>query len=532
MILFYIFSAIVRSEFQKDRSYSVSVKSKYSDVQTLDHFLYFLSDFSLDTSNRFLSEVLQHSDRSQTINDIEFLSSIISNLNLLSPSSLSILKSYIDINYYLPRCEMLRSLAHDIANDPVTLINDDPGFFLASKNPIENIDNFQYFQTNFTQSFNYDLNLNEYNSKRETLFIYADLTKEKSSNFVLQIINGQHSTFNNYNIILRPLSYSNKTANLRGYGVEMRPYKYLMEYEIDDDTHNSNDKDSDTAAFKEDVTTKNIDFETTSDYLNYTEIPFFGSKFTNYLSSENTEKELPLLLRDMSNNWPVYIRKISEEDVSVESTKQYEKISLFAERSQSQQNQNKDDDGGSPIYPVSTLNGRVFNIKNFDAFTFIEQIQKEQSFVDFLYTEFNLTKSDIQFNEPFKLNDDYLLDYRTKYAVWNKDYEKDNAYKDWSTNIKNIFRLRKNILNFLVYLDPTNPVHLTELYTVYLISQPQKTKDGKKNPLLPMRIGVVPRFNMASKASRRVAFAFAHLALHNQRDAFRCMEEKRGFIQE
>lgn len=523
MFLFFIFHTIVHSEFQKDRSYTVSVMSKYSNVQPVDNFLYFLSDFSYNNSNHFLTTILQHHDSSQSINDAEFLFSTISTLNIISPSSLSLLRNYIDLNYFLPRCEMFRSFAHDITAESINLINNDSGYFLASKNPIEQAD---VIQTNLTEVFTYDLQLNEYNNQRETIFIYADVTKSKSSEFIAKIITQENSYYTNYNLILRPISFTQAPAKLRGFGVEMRPYQYLMEYEVDDSIDKSSNSNQ-LNANKEDNTTKGIDFEISSDSINYSDISFFGSRFVNFLNSAKMDqeedegrkvKEMPELLRDMSNNLPLYIRRISEEETSVESTKEFDKFSFLIDRSKEQQSQNNNEDNGQ-IYPLSTINGRYISINNFDPFTFLDNIHEEQRFLDILREQFNLTQNNLSFREAFLPNDEFLLDYRTKYAIWDKDFENDPEYRDYSTNVKDIFHLRKNILSFAVYMDPSSPIHITELYTIYLLSQPEKLHNDRSRPKLPIRIGIIPHFNLGSRISRRISFAFAHIALHNPSDA-------------
>lgn len=502
MILFLLFGFIF-SEFQKNQTYSVSIKSKYAGIQNIDSYLFYLSQYSCSSIHKFLLKLCLDPSKISTINDLESLSSILLHDRLSSNSSLSLLHSYIELNYYLPYGEMIRSIAAEINVKSIETIKND-GFFFASKASSVNLDIIKYYETNFTQRFENDILLNEYSSDKTDLFIYADISHLKSQEIILSILSNRKSELNNkFNLILRPLSPPQHFPYLRGYGVEMKPIKSTVPVVNEDKIQVKE------VTLRHDSTTDLIKEDMPSDYLNYSEINLLGPKFTQYLMNQkqnNGNTTSIKLLRDIANNLPVFLRRISETGFSSTSQEFYDKLSMILQQLQHSQ-------------AVFTVNGRISSVNNFDAFSFLDLIQEELLFSDILKQEYNISH-DVIFNKNYQMDDQFYLDFRDKHIIWNTNFEdKTNPrYSDWSTKMSNPFKLRKNLLNYVIYLDLTNLDQLSDMYKLYALSELPYLKGVPKESFkqtMPIRFGILPFYNLGKPMSRRVSFAFAHLALNN-----------------
>ncbi|OHT07083.1 hypothetical protein TRFO_05293 [Tritrichomonas foetus] len=528
-MLILLFSYFGFSDFREDHSYSVSVKSKFEGLPIFEQILFYLSDYSSNIQKRFLTEILSVNDK---IDDEEYLMDEVS--GLITPGSFTVLKSYLDTNYYLPRGEMYRSLARDIY---YSSINDKsrklPDIFIAFSKKAETIEENTGNQSEnekVNDSLNNDLNnalslfnsipqiqfqnirkirsdisfsVNEEGGSRKVqIFIFVDFHKTECSEMILNLIKtlndqNRQKLLENCEFIIRPISHSGSQTFLRGYGVEMRPFKYSMEYGGLDST--SSPEHITEGKVKSDETTKMFDGiinDISSDYLNISETSIIGERLTSYLSM-NDQQKLPELLRDMSNNWPIYLRKIVNCETNQVLSDEYRKVADIFESNRL-------------TSTFSSLNGRNLPLSSYDSFTYLDFIREETTFHEVFNDAFGKVTNgrNIVFSEPYVQDANFLLDFRSKYTVWNTDFETDPKYESWSTNVHDFMKhSRKNLLNFVLYIDPTNPVYLTELYTSYALFL-----QGD----MPLRVGVVPYFNLGNRLSRRISFAFAHISLKSE----------------
>lgn len=463
MLLFGLLS-LCTSTFRPDHAVSLSVVAQWYGVPVLEQILFFLTDYSELSSSLYLKEILTNFDK---IENEKYLMEQVH--NYIPQDSFNLLKAQIEVGFFLPRAELYRETARNIMGSLY------PDLFTAGE---PNEFNVPYLHSD-TEKFSFDLSF----SGAENVFIYANLHNKTVAKFVLDLIE------NEVPFVLRPTAHTSKFGTpLRGFGIEMRPFRYSMEYGVKDDIVLDSAKQQ-TINVK-DETIKMVDGVPQS-YVDIQQSEDFGAKFAQYIANNlNESTNLIGLLRDISANYPLFLQAINETETDGE---EFEKIPKLMDPEQS----------------LSILNGRLFPITNLDIFTLLDTINEENTVQSVLTSHFKIPEHTIRKLMTLKLQNDqsYLLDTRSPYIAYYNDIEKDEVYESWSSSIDEFMQVntqptfRKNLFDIVHYTDPTTMGGLSRFYSLSYLAE----------EMYPCRIGLAPHFNLGNRLSRKVAFAYAHL---------------------
>jgi len=474
-----IFFTFIISTFRPDHAVSLKVVAPWDSTPVFEQILFFCSENDYYSAETLLKTVLSNHNQ---INDTDYIWKLVS--DMVAPNKLSQLKAQIEVGFYAPRGEMYREMAKSFGGSNI-------GNLIIVGREIDGLESkIPFFKRESVDKLEFDFCFGD--SER---YVYANLHDLETARFVLDMIE------KNISFILRPTSHSSGfSPNLRGFGIELRPFKYSMEYGVKDSIVLDAAKKNQELSI--DPTVSRIN-DIPPSYFNTSGVTDFGERFTTWLLQKNTS--LTSLMRDLTNNYPLFMAEILNTEPSIEGTDQ---VSMF-NRLRSKRS------------PFSSVNGRIMPIKHLDVFTLLDSINQERNIRDVLQSRFKIAPAVLNniFGANFDSEATYLLDTRSDNVFYYNDIEKDAQYSSWSTDTRVLFqpldampRFRKNLLNLILYIDPSTPRGLSELYTAVVLADDE----------FPVRVGIVPCFNLGSQLSRKVAFAFHHLAkVAGQKEALR-----------
>jgi hypothetical protein len=378
------------------------------------------------------------------------------------------LESMFDLKFYLPRIEIYRERVNALVGsefDGLLIAGSAAGWVGGGIRfcPVENLSIFRH-----------DIHFG-----RSQTIVYADVHNTTVRQFILSLIENATA------FILRPIPPTGLgSTRLRGYGIELREFPDAPDFEANIEYFDTPPPTVTPISWFPDGFP-----EQRSEYMGDLDV-----RLSAFLD-QHRDTPLPLVLRDMTNNWPLFTRILSRTELPVTPDESLTKLRASA--------------------PKLSINGRVLPLQRLDPFFFF------QSFLDEfhlrkLFREFLNVTSDAIFRAPVSAEITCLLDFRSRYVVWLNDIEHDPDYSDWSGSIADLFatkqpllKIRKNLVNMVFYIDPMVPESLISLLHAELLH-----RNG-----VAMRIGLVPYFGLGSAVGRRVAFAFHHLAINSEHDA-------------
>ena len=471
--MFFCFLSLVLCEFSQDQAFSFSAQAPWNQAPLFDQMIMFIGERWPAICRDFL-KVCSLSPSS--IDDDAFLWAEIK--KLVPIESLKLFKALLDTNYLLPRLEMYRECvrAMEGANYPnVVVAGESPQF--AYPGP--------FHEGRVPPSYGFEI---KFGNKKT--FVYANMHDAETLKFVVSLVE-QNAEF-----YLRPTGFGGEGTALRGFGVEMRPVEDENAYESRGESGVIREErhlrfcDGYLEWFKEELPA--------DDPLDMATVDQIPERLGTLIKKYESVK-LPELMRDVSNNWPIFKQVLSTTVPSVEAV---DDVSDFKELMQD-------------VKQGMSVNGRHINLQSLDIFSLLEVMQEEQTVRD-VFRQVLGVKSDEIFHCQLSEDPSILLDFRGEHVYWINDLEKDPQYATWSTDVfelqqpqQGIPRVKKNLVNLVMYIDPSTPAGLFQLYTGYAMVQ-----QG-----MPMRIGFVPYFNLGNRLSRKVAFAFHHISVLNPKEA-------------
>ncbi|KAK8863947.1 hypothetical protein M9Y10_011641 [Tritrichomonas musculus] len=472
--MFLLLLSLVTSTFRPDHAVSLGVVAPWYGVPLFEQVLFYLSDYSDFISTTFLSSILK-------ANQADNETYIWENAKSFLPTELfSLLQKEINLGYYLPRAEMYRETARTFCGSKIQDI-----FWIPKDDTPDNSDDvFKQFNIpklpGSTIEFDFDITFNSGSS-----FVYANLHNQEVAQKILSMIQNEIS------FVLRPIAQTDKYGiPIRGFGIEMRPFRYSMEYGVKDSIVLD-------AASKQNTTftdeTTRLVKDIPESYVNVTNITNFGSRFCGFLKKHN-ETNLPRLIRDVTNNFPLFMSEISHSKPDFDS---YDQVSRLITKGNC----------------FSLINGRRVQFKHLDSFTILDIINEEKNLRNILESNFKMSPSVATQLSSVQLENDavYFFDYETpNLTYFLNDIENDPEYASWGVSIRELFstasfpRIRKNLFNIIFVGDPST-------YSGYnnFLSLTSFIEKG-----FGIRVGLIPHFTLGNRLSRKVAFAFHHLALN------------------
>ncbi|OHT10700.1 glycosyl transferase [Tritrichomonas foetus] len=482
MFCFYLLS-LALSTFRPDHAVSLGVVAPWYGVPLLEQVLFFLSDYSEFTATTFLTTVLSDNKA----DDTDFIWATAK--SLIPEDSYTLLKSEIELGYYLPRAEMYRETARTFCGSSLLDL-----FALSSENAQLDFNSDIPVLPGNTISFDFDLSIN-----KGTNFVYANMHNASVAKIILDMLKSDKS------FILRPIGQTDKFGiPMRGYGIEMRPFKYSMEYGVKDTIVLDAAKKQES--LEKDQTVSMVKGIPKS-YVNVSNISNFGARFCGFLT-QNSDKNFPRLLRDITGNMPLFMNEFAEAPIDETSFQNVKMISVDEKA-------------------TSYLNGRQVPLQYIDAFTILDMINQESNIKNILESKFKASPEAIKhiFSTHLEASQTYLLDYESpNMTFWFNDIENDLRYQEWGTTVNELFtqipRIRKNLLNVIYLADPSTPNGLTNF--VYLHNLVIKE--------IPIRLGIIPHFSLGNRLSRKVAYAFHHIAKEDPRMAIQFLLKTINYV--
>jgi UDP-glucose:glycoprotein glucosyltransferase len=449
----------------------MSTVAPWDQTPLFEQMLFFFTDVSSKFATKFLTTVLENHEKR---NDEQFLWATA--YSILPENHHSYLKSQIEIGFFNPRGEAYREMARSKGGS-----NYDDIIVIGKEVETQHKVHFLPSEKIEIQPFELQFGVPE-------SIVYANLSSKSAAAFVLELIEG------NKQFSLRPTTAGGQFGiNLRGFGIEMRPFKYSMEYGVKDSIvleAKNNTKD-----LHNDETVSRVSGIPES-YYDISEIQDFDYRFASWVT-EHRNESLTDLMRDFTNNYPLFMNEILDTNVTEEAGKYMRMLTRMRNNEQY----------------VSSINGRHFPINNLDVFNLIDTINKERSMNEILVNKFHFNETQASDFIGTNLVDEnvYILDTRSKYVHYLNDIENDEETKDWPNDysiffspLMNFPKVRHPIVNYIMFVDPFSLRGLSMVYSSKMIIENE----------YPVNAGIVPKFNLGNKLARKVAFAFYHLALN------------------
>lgn len=437
MMIFLIFHC-VKSAYLTSKSIEVTVNSSYFETTPFEEAINFFNEF-YPQGYPCLSQIINSALKIPT--DLNGTLDVLS--KCLKPFQLNFLQYLLKFNYFSPR--------------------------IAFYTSISKLDT----QGEISYSF----------EPRSSCYQFVDFTKSQN------VIKPE--------CVIRPIISNPESRNkriLNGYGVELRPFRYSMEYGVKDSTKIYN---STKSTFEDDTRNyidQSVDLKATVKEPSPKRLRRALFSFIDELKNEenNNEKQSTSIfksLRDVSENWPVALSHVgyTEIDKDVEDE------------------ENEDDISGFDISPGTnsvTLNGRVIPISTFDPFTFSKAISEETNLMTALGNDFSLFPQTIELLSKMSLSKPTLsIDIRKLPIKWLNDIEKDKKYKKWNPSLMALFdalkappKIRKNLINIVLIIDPSYSKDFRVLMSAFTL-----IRRG-----YAARIGVILSPHVTSEKSKKI----------------------------
>ena len=390
--------------------------------------------------------------------------------------------------FYQDGCECVSNTINSLENVPET-VNDTLNAFSSCFSPFQ-LDFLNYLhqkhyfapRAHFYTSIQDDNDNKRYEFEPEKqCFQFVDLSRRPYK-------------LNN-SCVIRPIisnKENRKKALLNGYGVELRPFKYSMEYNVKD----NNDYNPRQPTFDDD-SRKYLDT-----LKNFLDGPIPSAKrlrraFFSYVNEIDEEMRITAL-KETAANWPAAASYVSLAEVDKEIEEQIKE---------------EYEDGSVGINPGSNLfllNGRVIPINTMDPFTLISTIGEEMSIIHALDKGFDMAAPSIELLQRTKITKPNLfVDIRHLPIHWVNDIEKDKRYKKWSSNINSFLEsqskdphIRKNVVNLVLVIDPAYPRDFGSMISAFKLIQHKKA----------IRIGLLISPHIENENSLQIARAFEEIA--------------------
>ena len=473
--MFFFFLYFSFSTFRPDHEVVMDVVAPWESTPLFEQILFYFTDLSNNFATQFLTTVLDNFDKRD---DEQFVWNTA--LQILPEKHHNYLKSQIELGFFNPRGETYREMARSKGGSNY------PDLIVIGKKIASTVcEDYHFLESNEIEVHPFELQFGVPES-----IVYANLSSRRACDFVLDLVKRK------VQFSLRPTTTNGNSkfgVNLRGFGIEMRPFKYSMEYGVKDSIVLQSNSSS--TNLHEDETVSRFENIPFSEYINLT-INGFDYLFTSWIR-EHENESLPKLMRDFTNNFPLFIPEIVNTTISNESVQNVRMISRMRNNQQY----------------VSSINGRSYPINNLDIYNLIDAINNERALNDVLISRFKFNEEQLSdfLGLHIPESNHFILDTRTPFVHYYNNIETDKETEDFDKTytifeqkLQQFPRVRHSLLHYVHFLDPT-----TTRGQICLLSSINLLKDE-----FPIKIGIIPFFKLGNSLSRKVAFAFYHLSLH------------------
>lgn len=451
--MFFVFVFSCLAQFTVDNQIVIDTKAPWYKATMFDQYFVGISQISNKKAANFYLKVGQK----QCYSNEKCIEEILN--EILSANEINILKSQVKLDDLLPMIEFNREQARKLRGsnyDDMIIVGQKPDF---------NYDCI-YFNDPNVAVLSADFQLGSHKT-----VIYANLSNPNIFEFIQQLIINQKS------FILRPTSQGEFGVSLHGYGIELRPFKYSMEYGVKDDQKSGSSGSGKDELFDETI----VNFpEILEQKPVKNEIPISKEAFAKYF----TDNEAPFMQR---------LSEISQNPSIA--------LSILDNLGSAPENQENQEVNAK----LHQVNHRILKESEYDMFTILNIINKEKNSFDIIKNESSEATKMFQTELPPK--NTFRFDYRSKFLSWKNNIEKDPSNKDWKIrkdellHVDRIPNIKRNLFNVISCSDPTTQAGVYRYLVINTL-----IRNG-----YPLRYGALPVFDMNNPLSRKTAFGYAYI---------------------
>ena len=468
-MLFFLYLNQIQSIFLNNSNIYGSIESNWMETPLLAEALCFFQEIDHSAFWDILEIISNIKKIPSNINEILDFSS-----KFLEKESLLLLNFSLQIRFYSPRIELYRKLSN-YSEDSI----------IKCKNMI--ITNFDENVQCQSEFFDFEPIFGKSNS---SLIFYLNIN---SKNWIKSFKKLQ--SIENLSFTVRPYGLSNIPMKLSGYGVELKPFRYSMEFQVKDQSKliPSSESLSKNIKFFNNI---NLTVNLTQEYkfIKKDKLPY---QLLTFLRQSNDPIST---LVELSQNYPLFSNQINHIKYKEEFTRTLNRVAQYS----------------SPGQNSLFINGRLLTGVDLNYFTIYQSLLEEYRSHDILKNLFSL---DIDTLISFKKSGSVpkapqipIIDARSNlFIYWVNDLEKDPRYSKYPKTL-NVFasdsdkfpNIARNVANAIFLLDPSDPDDLSTIATL----------DSIDEALFPCHVGYIISPNKRSQMSKKIYYAWAHIALN------------------
>ncbi|EAX94740.1 hypothetical protein TVAG_480210 [Trichomonas vaginalis G3] len=428
-----------------------------SFLQDIDHSLYW----------DYLEQIQQLKKQPKTIDDV--LSTM---KDFLDYEQFQLLNISLQIHYYSPRVQNNRALGEDSRGSNVRCNNA----------IIQNIDELPECNSEF---FEYEP---VYGSGKSKYILYADVDSNDWINLYTNLL----SKDSQLKFVLRAYGHSTEQMVLSGYGAQLKPFKYSMEFKVGDQRK----KIKATTKAKPAKTFEDIGLKVNLNDVKRSKKTRISTQIIKFIK----ESKDPLkAISELTQNYPVLLPQLKNITATEDDAKQIQRMVQFI----------------GPGATALFVNGRKLTGYDLNAFTVYQTLLDEYNFHTTLKRVFDVNEESLNNYERAghtpKPAQQAIIDLRhPDFLYWVNDLEKDEKYVEkyskslitFVSDSENWPQVARNVANVIFLLDPAETEDMDVIAFI----------DDLVEVQYPVRFGyiIVPKHNSAM--SKKIYYAYAHLA--------------------
>lgn len=480
MIFIFYFIQSIFSKITNDKSIRGSIISNWTIPPAISELLAFVQDIDHAAYWDMIESLSTQAQMPKTKTEVVSFAK-----HFLNEEQIPLFNFSLNIHYYSPRIEFFKSIIDKNENDYLILC----GNSIKSKIPNDN----DFCQTQI-QSYEPIFGNGE---SVIALYINSDSPPHKWSN-IYHDLQKRDDTFK---FVVRFVGFSKHSMLLNGYGVHLKPFKYSMEFNKNDESHlikstnkTVNQKDFDQFGLKTD---KDFDLEINTSKVNLDKLPF---QFCQFLKNS---KDAINAIREVTTNFPIFAEQIRRTTVDDSAIRSFNRSPQFL----------------SPGQTSLFINGRSLSQNDLSIHSIYEALLEEYRTNQMLIESFEFDDDSINIfrksgNSNVKLttNQIPMIDARSDlFVFWMNNPEADEKYTKkypkslfvFSNENDKLPLIARNVFNAIFILDPSDPDDLNTLNVLQDLIDQQ----------YPVRFGYIIAPVKRSPVAKKIYYGYAHIAL-------------------
>lgn len=461
-----LFFVLSFSQFLNQAQIHGEVAAPWNQTSLVAEVLCFLQDIDHSLFWDYVEQLQQMKKQPKTINEV------LSTMNdFLDNEQRNLLNFSLQIHYYSPRVQNYRTLGEHPSGSNVR----------CNSAVMNSVDDLPECKSEF---YDYEP---VYGSGESKYILYADL----DSNDWIKIYTNLISKENEIKFVIRPYGHSTERMMLSGYGAQLKPFKYSMEFKV-------GDQRKQIKASSKTIPKKTFENIGLTPNLKDTKRGKKTRVSTQIIKFIQNSKDPIAAISELTQNYPVLLPQLKNISATEEDAKQIQRMIQFI----------------GPGATALFVNGRKLSGYDINAFTIYETLRDEYNIHSTLKKSFDLNDESLENFEKSghrpKPAQQPFIDLRHQdFLYWINDLEKDEKYQKYSPSLitfvsdsENWPNVARNVANVIFLLDPAETDDMNVI--AYL--------DDLIEIQYPVRFGYIITPNHSSALSKKIYYAYAHLA--------------------